>query len=184
MSPFWTFCTREPSASRMNETYSAWECSALCDVHIILYTIKTYSKRRDYLFSFNLNLDLLTLALENLYFNPLDLEKVQGKSLGCIKSRGGTSPAYCTPTLQGATAEGWKSRMRLASCGLPTPALGKHSLHWIIEHKYGQGFTSFPSKYDGVWFSAGSASLTPVLSVCIFPVILAPVYSPAHYLLQ
>ncbi len=124
MSPFWTFCTREPSASRMNETYSAWECSALCDVHIILYTIKTYSKRRDYLFSFNLSLDLLTLALENLYFNPLDLEKVQGKSLGCIKSQGDTSPAYCTPTLQGATAEGWKSRMRLASCGLPTPALG------------------------------------------------------------
>ncbi len=34
-----------------------------------------------------------------------DLEKVQG-SLGCIKSRGDTSPAYCTHTLQGATAEG------------------------------------------------------------------------------
>ncbi len=80
----------------MNKTYSVW---ALCDVHIILYTNKTYSKRHDYLFSFNLNLDLLTLALENLYFKPLDLEKVQGKSLGCIKSRGDTSPAYCTPTL-------------------------------------------------------------------------------------
>ncbi len=34
----------------------------------------------------------------------------------------------------------------------------------IIEHKYGQGFTSFPSswtsaEYDGVWFSAGSAAI-------------------------
>ncbi len=66
---------------------------------------------------------------------------------------------------------------------------GKHSLHCIIEHEYGQGFTSFPSsstsaEYDGVWFSAGSAPLTPVLSVCIFLVILAPVSSSAHYLLQ
>ncbi len=57
-------------------------------------------------FYFNINLYLLTLALENLYFNTLDLEKVQAKSLGCIKSRGETSPAYCAPTLQGATAEG------------------------------------------------------------------------------
>ncbi len=65
----------------------------------------------------------------------------------------------------------------------------KHSLHCIIEHEYGQGFTSFPSsstsaEYDGVWFSAGSAPLTPVMSVCIFLVILAPVSSSAHYLLQ
>ncbi len=63
--------------------------SVLCDLHIVLDTNKTYPKRRDYLFTFNLNLDLLTLALENLYFNTLDLEKVQGKRLGCIKSRGG-----------------------------------------------------------------------------------------------
>ncbi len=39
---------------------------------------------------------------------------------------------------------------------------GKHSLHCIIEHEYGQGFTSFPpsptsAEYDGVWSSAGSA---------------------------
>ncbi len=107
----------------MNETYSAREYSALRDVHIILDTNKTYPKQRDYLFSLNFNLDLLTLALENLYFNTLDLEKVQGKSLGCIKSQGDTSPAYCTPALQGATAEGWKRRMRLASRGLPTAAL-------------------------------------------------------------
>ncbi len=107
----------------MNETYSAREYSALRDVHIILDTNKTYPKQRDYLFSFNLNLDLLTLALENLYFNTLDLEKVQGKSLGCIKSQGDTSPAYCTPALQGATEEGWKRRMRLASRGLPIAAL-------------------------------------------------------------
>ncbi len=66
-----------------------------------------YPKRRDYLFSFNLNVDLLTLALENLYFNTLDLEKLQGKCLGCIKSWGDTSPIYVhPPTLQGATAEG------------------------------------------------------------------------------
>ncbi len=119
-----------PQASS-NETYSAWECSALCDVHIILDMNKTYPKRRDYLFSFNLNLDLFTLALENLYFNTLDREKVQGKSLGCIKSRGHTSPVYCTPTLQGATVEGWKSHMRLGSRGLPTPALSEHVM-WIF----------------------------------------------------
>ncbi len=123
MSPFWTFCARAPSGFKYEWTYSAWECSALRDVHIVLDTNKTYPKRRDYLFSFNLNLNLFTLALENLYFNTLDREKVQGKSVGCIKSRGDTSPTYCTPTLQGATAEGWKSRMRLGSRGLPTPAL-------------------------------------------------------------
>ncbi len=67
--------------------HEAWECSALRDVSIVLCTYKTYPKRRDYLFSFNLNLDLLTLALENLYFNTLDREKVHGKCLGCIKSR-------------------------------------------------------------------------------------------------
>ncbi len=106
-----------PLASRMNEMRE-WECSVLRDVHIVLDTNKMYSKQRDYLFSVNLNLDLLTLARENVYFNTLDLEKVQGKRVGCIKSRGDTSPAYCTPTLQGATAEGWKSR------GSPTPALG------------------------------------------------------------
>ncbi len=32
----------------MNETYSAWECSALCDVHIVLDTNKTHPKRRYY----------------------------------------------------------------------------------------------------------------------------------------
>ncbi len=109
-----------PRASRMNKTYSAWECSALREVHIVLDTNKTYPKWRDYLFSFNLNLDLFTLALENLYFNTLDREKVQGKSLGCIKSLG--TPPPRTP-IQGATAKGWKSRMRLGSRGLPTPAL-------------------------------------------------------------
>ncbi len=41
-------------------------------------------------------------------------------------------------------------------------SLGKHSLHCILEHKHGQGFTSFPSsstsaEYDGDGFSAGSA---------------------------
>ncbi len=41
----------------------------LRDVHIVLDTNKIYPKRRGYLFSFNLNLDLLTLALEN----PVDL---------------------------------------------------------------------------------------------------------------
>ncbi len=76
----------------------------LLDVHIVLDTNKTYPKRRDYIFSFNLY--LVTMALENPYFNTPNLEKVQGKSLGCIKSRGDTSPAYCTSTLQGATAEG------------------------------------------------------------------------------
>ncbi len=31
-----------PPASRMNETYNAWECSALRDVHIVLDTNITY----------------------------------------------------------------------------------------------------------------------------------------------
>ncbi len=39
-------------------------------------------------------------------------------------------------------------------------SLGKHNLHCIIEHKYGQGFTSFPSsstsaEYDGFDFQLG-----------------------------
>ncbi len=116
----------------MNETYSAWECSALREAHIVLYTNKTYPKRRDYLFSFNLNLDLFTLALENLYFNTLDREKVQGKSLGCIKSLGTPHPR--TP-IQGATAKGWKSRMRLRSRGLPTPDLNT-PIETTYEHKH------------------------------------------------
>ncbi len=69
--------------------HAARECSVLRDVNIVLDTNKTHPKRRYYIFSFNLKLYLLTLALENLYFNTLDREKVQGKSLGCIKSRGG-----------------------------------------------------------------------------------------------
>ncbi len=80
------------------------QCSVLHDVHIVSDKNKTYSKRRDYLFSFNLY--LLPLAHEDLCFNTLDLEKVQGKSLGIIKSQGHTSPVYCTPMLQGATTEG------------------------------------------------------------------------------
>ncbi len=52
----------------------------------------------------------------NFYFNTLDIEKVQGKCLSCIKCRGDTFPAYCTPTLHGASAEGWNSRMRLVGC--------------------------------------------------------------------
>ncbi len=92
--------------------HTAWVCSVLRDVHIVLDMNKMYPKRRDYLFYFNLNLDFLTLALEILYIHTLDLEKVQGKSLGCIKSRDDTSPAYRTTTLQGATAEGWKRHLR------------------------------------------------------------------------
>ncbi len=109
MSSFWTFCARAPSGFE-NEWNLQWECSVLRDVHIVLDMNKTHPKRRYYLFSFNFNLDLLTLALEDLYFNTLDREKVQVKSLGCIKSRGDTSPAYCTPTLQEATAERRKRR--------------------------------------------------------------------------
>ncbi len=61
---------------RMKHT---WVSSALRDVHIILDTNKTHPKRRYYIFAFNLNLYLLTLALENLYFNTLDLEKSAGE---------------------------------------------------------------------------------------------------------
>ncbi len=44
----------------------------LSDVHIVLDTNKMYPKLCEYLFS--LNLDLLTLALENPYFNTVDLK--------------------------------------------------------------------------------------------------------------
>ncbi len=62
----------------------------------LLDTNKTYPKRSDYLFSFILNLDLFTLALENLHFNTLDQKKVQGMSLGYIKSQRDTSSALHT----------------------------------------------------------------------------------------
>ncbi len=81
MSPFWTFCTRAPSGFKNERNIQR--------VRVLLYLYFTI-KRRYYIFSFNLKLYLLTLALENLYFNTLDREKVQGKSLGCIKSRGYT----------------------------------------------------------------------------------------------
>ncbi len=94
MSPFWTFCTRAPPpASRMNE-HTARECSALREVHIVLDTNKTYPKLRDCLFSFNLNLDLFILALENLYFNTLDRGKSAGEEFGLYKKSGDTSPTY------------------------------------------------------------------------------------------
>ncbi len=67
-----------------------------------------YPKRRDYLFSFNLNLDSLTLEFENLSFNTLDQEKVQGKSLGCIKSRGGHLPCVLYTHATGSHRRGMK----------------------------------------------------------------------------
>ncbi len=73
------------------------------------------------------------MAHENFYFNTLDRDKMQGKSLGCIKSRDDTSPSYCTPTLQGATTEGWKSRMQLVSRGLPTPGIVDIK-NWMTNH--------------------------------------------------
>ncbi len=87
VSPFWTFCARAPSG--FENEWNLWECSVLRDVHIVLDMNKTYQKQRDYIFSLNLNVDLLTLAHENFYFSTLDLEKVQGKCLGCF---GGTPP--------------------------------------------------------------------------------------------
>ncbi len=104
------------------------------DVHVVLDTNKTYPKRRDYLFSFNLNLDLLTLALENLYFNTLDLEKVLGKSLSCIKSREDTSPSYCTTTLQGATADGWK-RDEAREPRVADPCTRSYEIKRILDNK-------------------------------------------------
>ncbi len=104
MSLFWIFCMRVcPLASRMNETHSAWECSALRDD-----MNKTHPKWHDYLFSFNLNLDLLTMALENLYFNTLDWEKVQGKCLACIKSRGDHLPRVLYIHATGSHCRGMK----------------------------------------------------------------------------
>ncbi len=64
-----------PLASRMNETCESE--SVQCSVMFTSFWIR--NKRCDYLFSLNLNVDLLTLALE---------------SLGCIQSRGGTPPPH------------------------------------------------------------------------------------------
>ncbi len=88
----------------------------LRDVHIVLNTNKTYSKRRDYLFSFNLNLDLFTLALENFLFNTLDIEKVQGKSLCCIF----VHPCYREPPQRDERETHAAREPRVAD---PTPAL-------------------------------------------------------------
>ncbi len=89
----------------MKHTYisQTWECSAL-----VLDMNKMYPKRCDYLFSFNLNLYLLTLALENLYFKTLDREKVQGKCLGCIKSRGDHLPRVLYTYATGCHRKGMK----------------------------------------------------------------------------
>ncbi len=69
---------------------SKWSIYLLCQKIIRIISKDHVPWRRYYIFSFNLKLYLLTFALENLYFNTLDREKVQGKSLGCIKSRGDT----------------------------------------------------------------------------------------------
>ncbi len=83
-------------------------------------------QNNDYLFSFNLY--LLPLAHENLCFNTLDLEKVQGKSLGCINSRGTPPlriihPCYREPL----------QRDERAACGSPTPGLELHGRTWSRE---------------------------------------------------
>ncbi len=63
--------------------------------------------------------------------------------------------------------------------------MARDSLHsFELEYVYVEYVIEYVIEYDGVWFSAGSAPLTPVLFVCIFLVILAPVSSSAHYLLQ
>ncbi len=69
--------------------------------------------------------------------------------------------------------------------GLPRQTqLTLHNRAWIWSGVHFIPLSSTSAEYDGVWFSAGSAPLTSVLSVCIFLVILAPVSSSAHYLLQ
>ncbi len=104
--------------------------------------IKRLPKRHYYLFSFNLNLYLLTLALENLYFNTLDREKVQGKSLGCIKSRGGTPPLRIVHP---------RYREPPQRRGLPTPGLAYFTLLAIATL---QSHSTFP-----VLVSSSSSSL-------------------------
>ncbi len=49
-------------------------------------------------------------------------------------------------------------------------SLHSFELEYVLEY-----VIEYVIEYDGVWFSAGSAPLTPVLFVCIFLVILAPV---------
>ncbi len=104
--------------------------SVQCSVMFTSFWIRIKRIQNDVtIFSFNLKLYLLTLALENLYFNTLDREKVQGKSLGCIKSRGGT---YAT----GSHRRGMKEP-RVANPwvrGTPPRALTQFE-HWVRDGK-------------------------------------------------
>ncbi len=80
MSPFWTFCARAPSGFE-NEMKHTARGSVQRSMMFTSFRIriKTHPKRRYYIFSFNLKLYLLTLALENLYFSTLDREKCRGR---------------------------------------------------------------------------------------------------------
>ncbi len=101
----------------------------LRDVHIVLDTNKTYPKRRDYIFSFNLY--LVTMALENLYFNTPNLEKVQGKSLGCIKSRGGHLPCVLYTHTTGSHRRGMKEPQSAREPRVADPwSMGTTDITW------------------------------------------------------
>ncbi len=84
MSPFWTFCTKAPSSFENERNMKR--------VRVFSALNKTHPKRRYYLFSFNLNLYLLRLAIDNLYLNTLDREKVQGKGATGSHRRGMKEP--------------------------------------------------------------------------------------------
>ncbi len=84
----------------------------LCGIPSSFYnSLQTSGDWGDKLLKFrnrNVNLDLLTLAHENFHLNTLYLEKVQGKSLGCIKSRGETSPCVLYTHATGSHRKGMK----------------------------------------------------------------------------
>ncbi len=87
MSLFWTFWVRAPSGFE-----SEW------NIQRVRVFSAPWCSHRDYIFSFNLNLDLFTWPLKNsnlTYFNIP--KKVQGKSLGFIKSRGTPPPRIVQP---------------------------------------------------------------------------------------
>ncbi len=81
---------RSPTHDREKPTSPKPSLNSPSGAFIWLLLVVWFFTPLHYILSFNLKLYLLTLALENLYFNTLDREKVQGKSLGCIKSWGDT----------------------------------------------------------------------------------------------
>ncbi len=85
--------------------------------------IKTYPKRRDYLVSFILNLDLFTSALENLYVNTLAHQKWSEEFRLYYKSRGGGGGGVLYTDATGSHRRGMKEPRVTDPCATPNPTI-------------------------------------------------------------